>query len=141
LHGINRFTYDIDLNVSLDEDNLKKIIAITKKYKFFPRIPEPVENLLNDKKRIDWITKKGALVYTFISNVDTLQIDIFLDYPIGFDELYKNSDKIKIEKVEVLISSKEDLIKAKKKVSPIRDKDMSDIKELEALIKNEKKKK
>jgi hypothetical protein len=36
------------------------------------------------------------------------------------------------------VSSKEDLLKAKKSVNPLRDKDLFDIKQLEELLKNEK---
>ncbi|MCX7726058.1 MAG: hypothetical protein N2053_04335 [Chitinispirillaceae bacterium] len=65
------------------------------------------------------------------------QVDIFLQYPIDFTTLKKNADIFKIGDVEVKISSKEDLIKAKEVINPIREKDLWDIKELKRLI-NEK---
>lgn len=140
LHGVERSTYDLDIAVDLDNDNLKRIIEITKKYNLTPRIPEPVENLLSKEKRQEWIEKKGAWVYTFVSNSSPLQIDIFLKYPINYENLYNNSEKVKLGNVEFLISSKEDLVFAKKNIEPVRDKDLIDIKELEKLIQDERKK-
>jgi predicted nucleotidyltransferase len=134
LHGVERNTYDLDLSVSLEKENLQKLINVTKKFKLVPRIPEPVGNLLNEKIRKEWIDKKGALVYTFVSPSGPLQIDIFLSYPKSYEDLIKNADKVKIEGFEFLISSKEDLLAAKKIIEPLRDKDIQDIKELTKLI-------
>ena len=139
LHGVERSTYDLDIAVDLDVMNLKRLIDIAKKYKLVPRVPEPVENLLNKEKRDEWVEKKGAIVYTFVSELSPLQIDIFLKYPVNFEKLYNNSDKVKIGNIELLISSKEDLVFAKKKIKPVRDKDLMDIKELERLIQDERK--
>ena len=139
LQGVERSTYDLDIAVDMGEENIKKIIKITKKFNLYPRIPEPVTNLLSEQIRNRWLSDKGAFVYTFISGESPLQIDIFLDYPINFNTLLENSQKVEIENFEFLISSKEDLILAKKNISEIRDKDLIDIKELEKLIKDEKK--
>jgi len=139
LQGVERSTYDLDIAVDLEDENLKRIIDITKKFNLIPRIPEPVENLLINEKRQEWTEKKGALVYTFVSEANPLQIDIFLKYPIDFENLYNNSDKVIIGNTEFLISSKEDLVFAKKRIEPVRDKDMIDIKELEKIIQNERK--
>jgi predicted nucleotidyltransferase len=141
LQGVERSTYDIDLSVSFDSDNLNKLIDITKKFGLKPRIPEPVENLLDEKKRGDWIEKKGALVYTFVSNSGPLQIDIFLSYPKTYDELKENADIVKIENFEFLVSSIEDLLTAKKLITPLRDKDSIDIKELTNILSEKNKNK
>jgi hypothetical protein len=138
LHGVERSTYDLDIAMDFSKENLLKITGIAKKFGLVPRISEPIENLFEEENRKSWIEKKGALVYTLISGNSPLQIDIFLDYPINFEELYSNSKKVKIENFEILISSKEDLIFAKKNIEPIRDKDLIDIKELENIIRNEK---
>jgi hypothetical protein len=141
LHGVERSTLDIDISVDLDQENLKKIIKIAKKFDLKPRNPEPIENLLDENKRKEWIEKKGALVYTLSSLNDPLQIDIFLKYDKTYDELLKNSDRIIIDNIEFLVSSKEDLLNSKKKVKPLREKDKTDIKELQRIINEEKRKK
>ena len=138
LHGIERTTYDLDLSVDLDAENLKKVIKIAGKFDLKPRIPEPVENLLDEKKRREWVDKKGALVYTFTSSTGPLQLDIFLKYLKPHKDLLKNSNKMKIENLEIYVTSKEDLLAAKKLITPLRDKDVIDINELEIMIKKEK---
>lgn len=133
MHGVDRNTYDVNVSVDLEKQNLQKIINISREFNLLPRIPEPAENLLNDEIRNSWIENKGALVYTFISPDSPLQMDIFLRYPISFDELYLKSDKVIIDNIQVPISSIEDLIFAKKQVEPMRDKDKTDIADLKKL--------
>jgi len=139
LQGVERATYDLDIAVSFSDDDIKKLLKVTKKFNLIPRIPEPVEYLYDETRRKKWINEKGALVYTFASPKGPLQIDIFLKYPIGFDKLLSNSDVIKIEGLKMLVSSKEDLLYAKQKIKPLRDKDKMDIKELKRLLIEEKK--
>lgn len=133
LHGVERSTYDLDISVSFEKDNLKRLIDVAKKFNLTPRIPEPVENLLDEKIRENWLNQKGALVYTFMSSGGPLQLDVFLSYPKSYNELRNNADVVKIDDFEFLISSKEDLIFAKKMIEPLRDKDKQDIKELSKL--------
>lgn len=137
LQGVERTTYDLDIAVSFDRKNLEKLIEVTKKFNLIPRIPEPVENLLDEKKRNDWIMNKNAIVYTFVSNKGPLQLDIFLTYPKPLPELFKNTNSIQVENVEILVSTKEELLFAKKNTIPARKKDLLDIEELEKLLKHE----
>lgn len=140
LHGVERATYDIDLSVSFDKSNLEKIIVVTKKFNLKSRIPEPVENLFDEKKRKYWFEQKGALVYTFVSDNSPLQLDILLSYPKSFDELLENSEEMNIDNVKVRVSSIRDLLFVKKLIEPLRDKDILDIKELEIIAKQNEQK-
>ncbi|MBI5402961.1 MAG: hypothetical protein HY959_06145 [Ignavibacteriae bacterium] len=141
LQGVERSTYDLDLAVSFEKENLEKLIEITKKFDLIPRIPEPVENLFDEKKRKQWIEEKNAVVYTFVSRKGPLQLDIFLSYPGSFDDLFKNVNIIQIENINVLVSTKEELLFAKRNIIPPRKKDLLDIEELEKLLDDEKKNK
>lgn len=141
LQGVERNTYDLDIAVSFDKKNLEKLIEVTKKFKLIPRIPEPVENLLDEGKRQEWVEKKNAIVYTFVSSKGPLQLDIFLTYPKSLPELFKNTNFIQVENVNILVSSKEELLFAKKNIIPARKKDLWDIEELEKLLEDENKRK
>ena len=136
---MERATYDIDLSVSFEKSNLEKILLLARKFGLKPRIPEPVENLFDEYIRKEWYEKKNALVYTFISDQSPLQLDIFLEYPRSYEELKENSHLIVIDNVSMNVSSPEDLLFAKKLINPLRDKDISDIKELEEIIGKRKK--
>ena len=134
LHGVERTTFDLDLSVDLTEENLLKLIELSKKFNLQPRIPEPIENLLDPEKRKDWVEKKNALVYTFMGKNSAIQMDIFLSYPISYFELIKNAEIINIEGYSVYVSSINDLLIAKEQISEPRDKDLIDIKELKKIL-------
>jgi hypothetical protein len=138
LQGCERTTLDLDINVNLTEKNIEKLITLLKKEKFITRIPEPIENFKYKENREKWIKDKNALVYTVFSKDSLLQVDIFLYYPIDFKTLKNNSNIIEIDKIKFHISSKEDLIKAKKLITPLRLKDKDDINTLERLLNDKK---
>jgi hypothetical protein len=133
LYGIDRVTLDLDISVSFEKENLEKLINTAKQIGLKPRNPEPIENLLIEEKRNQWIEKKGALVYTLVSNDGFKQIDIFLRYHKTHEKLSENSKKMLISGYEVMVSSIDDLIEAKMRVIPPRDRDETDIKELRKL--------
>lgn len=137
LHGVERNTYVVDISLDLNHANLMKIIEIAKKFNLQPRIPEPIENLLDETKRNNWIQNKGAIVYILVAQDSPLQMDIFLKYPKTYDELARKADNFIIDGIKIPVSSIDDLILAKNSVSPMRDKDKTDIMELKKI--NERK--
>jgi hypothetical protein len=134
LHGVERTTFDLDLSVDLSDENLIKLIELSKRFNLQPRIPEPITNLLIPEKRKEWIENKKALVYTFVSKNSAIQMDIFLSYPITYFELMKNAEMINVDDYTVYISSINDLLIAKEHISEPRDKDLIDIKELKKIL-------
>lgn len=134
LHGVDRATFDLDISISISSDNINKVIYTAKLLGLKPRIPEPIENLLDPVKRELWIKDKGAMVYTLIVPDSIIQLDIFLTYPKSFEELQQNAVIMNIKGIDVAVSSREDLIYAKSKVQPSRKKDQDDIAELKRII-------
>ncbi len=137
LHGVDRATFDLDISISISSENINKVIDTAKLLGLKPRIPEPIENLLDPVKRELWVKDKGALVYTLIVPESIIQLDIFLTYPKSFEELLKNAVIMHIKGTDVAVSSKDDLIYAKSQVKPPRKKDQDDIAELKRIIDNE----
>ena len=45
LHGFLRATFDIDLVLAMNDENLKRFIAVAKRYELVPGIPVPIESL------------------------------------------------------------------------------------------------
>ena len=127
LHGVERATYDLDISISVKSENINKIIETARALGLKPRIPEPIENLLDPVKRDNWIKDKGALVYTLIVPGSIIQLDIFLTYPKTFEELKLNSVNMHIKGINIAVSSIDDLIYAKSMVTPLRKKDEDDI--------------
>lgn len=137
LHGVERVTYNLDISLPFTKLNLLNLIRATGQLNLKPRIPEPIENILSEEKRNEWIEEKGALVYTLISGDTLKQIDILLSYPKTFDELKAKAVTMDLKGKKVLVSSIDDLIAAKLQVKPLREKDEFDIKQLKK-IKDEK---
>jgi hypothetical protein len=50
-HGIPRMTYDLDLMISLREENIKKLVAQLTKWGYRSKIPAEAEDFADDKKR------------------------------------------------------------------------------------------
>ncbi|HOP29683.1 MAG TPA: nucleotidyl transferase AbiEii/AbiGii toxin family protein [Spirochaetota bacterium] len=131
LHGVERLTMDIDVAVSMDEENLYSLITVMKSLGMSPRVPVPPETLLSPEKRKIMHEEKNALVYTFIDIQNPYrQVDIFL----GRDDLYNNliedASIIKLDGYSIPVISIVKLIEMKREVIPPREKDITDIREL-----------
>jgi hypothetical protein len=135
MHGVNRTTAAIDRALAMNDDNLRRFINAVRTLGMQPRIPEPLDALLDARKRSEWIEKKNALVYTVVSAHHPRQIDVFLEYPIAFDHLKRDANVMQGGDVRVLVSSKAHLIAAKRQAG--REQDLRDIHDLEGLLRDE----
>jgi hypothetical protein len=138
LHGVARVTNDIDLAIALTDENLARAVRAVRSLGFTPRIPEPIDALLDPARREVWAREKSAKVYTLVSDRTPLQIDLFLDYPLAFDELKSRADTMTAGNLSFCVSTKEDLIAAKRRVEPMRSIDRRDIEDLQELIERER---
>lgn len=138
LHGVDRrVTNDVDVCVRMDGDNLARLIASARELDLKPRVPEPLDALLDEQKRRQWVFHKRAQVFTLVSLSGPLQLDVFLEYPIGYDLLRQDADPIFIEGQTIRISSKQHLIEAKSRVHPPRRTDLYDITRLQEMLDRE----
>lgn len=137
LQGCDRTTFDIDINIPLNDENLQRLVALAKTDNLQPRNPEPLEAVLDEENRTRWLEHKNALVYTLTDSTGLLQVDIFLHYPVPWHELCSRADHFEIDGVGFRVSSKSDLIYAKEQVFPVREKDRRDIEQLKELRGNE----
>jgi len=97
-------------------------------------VPEPLEALLDAERRRAWVEEKHAVVYTLIAGSGAFSLDVFLNYPLSFEELAAEADAFDIEGRRVLVSSKRHLIVAKSSVKPPRKVDLRDIEDLQELL-------
>lgn len=138
LQGVERTTVDLDIAVELTDENLSRVIAVARDLGLQPRIPEPLEAILDGERRRMWIEEKGARVFTLLSPNSPVQLDVFLTYPIPYGELKAGADRMEIGEREVLVSARRDLLRAKQAVNPPRRIDVRDIEDLKELIKRER---
>lgn len=135
MHGVSRSTVDVDIAVRMSDENLQRLIDVARRLGMQPRIPEPLDALRDPRRREEWITQKNATVYTLVSPVHPRQIDVFLKYPITFDDLKARANVMVGDDVRLLVSSKPDLIAAKRVAD--RETDRRDILDLEKLLQDE----
>ena len=63
-----------------------------------------------------------------------LKVDIFLDHPIPFGDLWADRTAPRLGSVEVLVASIEHVLELKRLVQPPRAQDVSDIEALERVL-------
>ncbi len=132
LYGYTRNTGDLDLIVFLEEKNLKKLYDALKSVGYLPKVPVTQEQFCDAKLRHDWKKTKGMIVFSFVDKNPPFQlIDMFVDEPIDFRELYKKKKVITVEGVSIPLININHLIKLKKKAG--RFKDLDDVLQLNEI--------
>lgn len=133
-HGIPRMTYDIDIMILLEEENVKGLIDQFQDWGYRPRIPENPILLADEKKRKVWSEEKAMKAFTFWNDQAVLkEVDVVFDSPIDYKELKRRAIKIRVQDIEVPVISIHDLIKMKDKSE--RQQDLSDAEQLKELLK------
>ena len=138
LHGIVRLTADLDLMVSLDNQNLMKFITAMNEIGYKPKMPVKPEDFLDVAKRQLWKKEKGMQVFSFYNPSKPMElVDVFIDEPIDFCKAEKRRVVMKVKEIQIPVVSIEDLVELKKLSG--RPQDIADIdalNELKKLIKN-----
>ena len=135
LHGIERSTIDIDLSLYMTRDNIRKFIEVMKKEGMRPNVPVSADVLLDPTMIKKMIEEKHAIVFSFIHPDELFKrVDIFLTEDLSYSNLVKNSEIMKLGKSNIRIVSKKKLLELKKAISPLRNKDIFDIKALEEIL-------
>ena len=132
-HGYLRFTADVDLIVDLHEDNLRRALAALQSLGYHPRLPVPIEQLLDADTRTRWIREKGMKVFSLISpQHQRTDVDLFVDDPIGFERAYADSIRVEVApNVDGVFVALDDLFILKTQAS--RPRDLEDINQLRKL--------
>jgi hypothetical protein len=126
LHGVPRATFDFDLVISIDEENMTRLLEVLQKDGFVPMLPEDPKGLLDPVKIAHWIKSRNLIAFSFHHSKENYKVvDIVLDHPLDFEEAYARRIVKKLETLELHLASIEDLISMKEKSA--RPKDLKDI--------------
>jgi len=138
LLGIPRMTYDLDLLLKLEDENLNKFVKLMKRLGYKAKIPVDIEDFTKKKKRDDWIKNKDIKAFCLVNpKAIVKEIDIVIDSPVTYDKAITNTKKIKLQRMRIPVIGIKDLIKMKKKSG--RKQDYSDIRYLEVKLEEQKK--
>jgi len=131
LHGYQRFTKDVDLVVELVPDRALKARQALEAAGYKPNMPVKLADFADPAIREGWIRDKGMMVFQMYNDQTRMSIDIFVQYPFDFDELWDQSMKIDLRDTSLRIASIDHLILMKRKAN--RPQDLLDIKQLEKI--------
>ena len=132
-HGVPRMTYDIDLMVQLQDDNLRKLASQLRDWGYKPRVPIELEEFAVETKRRAWIHDKGMKALNFYSETLPVgELDLVIDSPIPYEELKKRAVGIELEGVNVSVVSIHDLIQLKRHAG--RKQDLIDAEHLKRVL-------
>jgi len=134
LHGVERVTLDIDLALDMEPANVEKFLQVMQQLGLRPRVLVPARDLMSSEAVRRMVAEKGALVFSFVDFDRPLRhVDIFLQGNLSFGELSRGARKIVIENRVIKIMGIDKLLETKRAITPLRDKDLIDIKQLEKL--------
>ncbi|MDQ7825386.1 MAG: nucleotidyl transferase AbiEii/AbiGii toxin family protein [Candidatus Eremiobacteraeota bacterium] len=132
-HGIPRMTYDIDLMILLEKDNIEKTVRLLIQWGYRVRIPVDPMELADEEKRNSWRSEKNMKAMNFYS--DTLaigEIDILFDSPVSYEVMKAHAAIMEIGKEKIPFASIQDLIAMKEHAG--RRQDLSDIEHLRLIM-------
>lgn len=123
LYGIERATADIDLVLGLNEENLTKFVKVAKKLALKPKAPVKIEELISAQKRQEWKKDKNMKVFSlYDEKAPFFIIDILIDEPFDFSEVYRRKKEIKFSETVIPIVPIDVLIEMKEKTGRLQDK-------------------
>src|SRR4030067_1794176 len=132
-HGVPRMTYDIDLMILLEPENILKLVTKLTRWGYKPKIPVDPRDLADEMKRNSWIFEKGMKALNFYSETLPIgEIDILIDTPILYEELRSRAIRVELQDVKIPTVSIHDLIELKLRAG--RKQDLADVEHLKMVL-------
>ena len=132
-HGIPRMTYDIDLMILLQQENILKLVKRFSQWGYRPKVPVDPRDLADEVERNVWIDEKGMKAFNFYSEkLAIAEIDLVLDSPIPYEELKQRAVSIELQGERIPVISIHDLIKLKLHAG--RKQDIADVEHLRTVL-------
>lgn len=134
IYGIPRMTADIDLLLDFTDENIDKFENALKLLMYQSLIPVSIKTYINKEERQKAIKDKNLIAYSYFnSKANYMSLDVLIDVPMLFDELWDKKENRMVDGTSVSIVSIEDLIALKKYAN--RKQDIDDVILLSKLIK------
>jgi len=134
LHGVPRLTGDLDLVVDLSPDNVESLLQAMEETGLKPAAPVDPHGLADPRRRRQWRNEKKLEALTFqgdIENSPYAEVDIVLETPFDFDEMYESRVSLEADNLTVDLVSLRHLIEIKRRLG--REQDLADVDALEKV--------
>jgi predicted nucleotidyltransferase len=130
IYGIPRMTADIDILLDFTEENLDRFETTIKLLKYQSMIPL----FVSKKERQKAIQEKNLIAYSYFNSQNNyLNLDVLIDVPFAFEELWAMKEERVVDGTVIYIVSVEHLIKLKQYAN--RKQDIDDVILLSKLLK------
>jgi len=137
LHGVVRFTADLDLIVDLDPENLRRFVDAMTELGYRPRNPVKAEDFIDPEIRKGWTRDKNMEVFSFVDPAQPMTlIDVFIEEKIPFQEIMKELVPVTAKDILILVVSLRHLKRLKQAAG--RPQDLADIEAIEAMEKSDR---
>ena len=131
-----RMTYDIDLVLAMNDDNLSKFIDAAKTLRLAPVIPVPIESLKNASQIDQWHREKGMLAFALREpGIAGSVVDVLVRPDVNYELLAVDAVVGDLYGYKVKIASIDHLLTMKRIAN--RPKDQLDIAALEKIKRGE----
>lgn len=132
LHGYLRATADLDLAIGFSSGNASRGMHSLASIGLQPRLPVALDDFAEADKRADWLRNRNMRVFPLWDPSNPLRsVDVFIDEPIGFDDLMGESVVKDMDGLKVRIASIPHLIEMKRRAG--RPRDLEDIDKLQQI--------
>ena len=122
LHGIPRMTYDIDLVLEMEDENLERFAGLMREWGFKPKAPVDVMDLADREQREDWIENKAMKAFNLVNSEWAIsEIDVLIDLPVPHEEIFSGARIFVVRDVRVPTASVAHLIAMKQGTGRAQD--------------------
>lgn len=128
-----RMTADIDFLLEMEQSNVELFQKVLDSFGYTPSLPLNLKELVSIDRRKYFLTERNLIAYSFVSlQLASMSVDVLLDTPISFDDLWKRKETRELKYYEIYLVSVPDLIQMKKYSNRIQD--QSDVHLLSKLL-------
>lgn len=136
LHGFMRATFDIDLVLAMNDENIVRFIEVAKRFRLTPSIPVAIDSLRDANQIEQWHREKGMLAFALREpQIGGGVVDVLVRPEVSFEQLKANAVAGQLFAMQVWIASIDDLMIMKRIAN--RPKDQLDIVALEKIKRGE----
>jgi predicted nucleotidyltransferase len=136
LHGFVRATFDLDLVLAMDGENLERFIVVARGFGLEPVAPVSLESLADGAKIEQWYREKGMIAFALREpQLGGSVVDVIVRPGISFNELLAHAAEVDLFGRKIKIAGIDDLVTMKRIAD--RPRDRIDIEALEKIQKGQ----
>jgi hypothetical protein len=132
LHGHQRFTQDLDIVIDLEPSRATRALEALAALGYRARLPVRFADFADVETREQWIRERHMVVFQLYDERRRLTVDVFVRYPLPFEDLWNEATQIALPESSVRIASIAHLIRMKREAG--RPQDLADVSALETIL-------